>query len=290
MHLIFRLFLFIIIPLYGLGGQFLTIPFDANEISLGSHPTINQLSYLNPALYSVSSENPSFSCSRGSWLGDVSIASLNYNQNMKGKTFYFGARYSGLSDLEFRGEKPQDEPLAYFSSYGLSLKSGFSVKRENIKYGIALSYVSMGIYTNISSGFCMEFGSLINLKKDFRLGFSIQNIGKMSLLNDDSPKLPQRYLIGVSKLFNFLNVNNIIYNSMEVNNISQSLKYKYTIGNKFSWRQLDILNGVSFSKNSNSISVGLGLNFKKYDITYGINIGSHNIAVPHVISLRFDMP
>ena len=112
----------------------------------------------------------------------------------------------------------------------------------------------------------------------------------MSLLNDDSPKLPQRYLIGVSKLFNFLNVSNIIYNSMEVNNISQSLKYKYTIGNKFSWRQLDILNGVSFSKNSNSISVGLGLNFKKYDITYGINIGSHNIAVPHVISLRFDMP
>ena len=146
MHLIFRLFLFIIIPLYGLGGQFLTIPFEANEIGLGSHPTINQLSYLNPALYSASSNNPSFTCSRGIWIGDVSISSLNYNQNIKGKTFYFGTRYSGLSDLEFRDEKPRGEPLAYFTSYGLSLKSGISFKKDNIKYGIAFSYISSNFF------------------------------------------------------------------------------------------------------------------------------------------------
>ena len=220
MHLIFSLYLFIAIPLYGLGGQFLVLPSDATELSLGSHPTLQGLSSLNPALFSVRKKNPVLLLSQGNWIGDVSIGTLDYSQNLKNKVFYFGVRYSGLSDLEFRGDKPQNEPLAYFTSYGLSLKSGLAIKRGNTQYGISFSYISMGIYIEKSSGFSMGFGYSVDIKEDVKLGISLQNIGSMSALSNDSPQLPKRLLIGYSKFYNFKKINNTIYNSIELNNIN----------------------------------------------------------------------
>ena len=108
-------------------------------------------------------------------------------------------RYSGLSDLEFRVNKPQDEPLAKFSSYGLSLKSGVAFNAKNIQYGFSFSYISMGIYTESSHGFSLGLGSLINLKNNWDVGISAQGLGSMSSLLNDSPSIPQRFFIGVSK-------------------------------------------------------------------------------------------
>ena len=290
MHLIFSLYLFIAIPLYGLGGQFLVLPSDATELSLGSHPTLQGLSSLNPALFSVRKKNPVLLLSQGNWIGDVSIGTLDYSQNLKNKVFYFGVRYSGLSDLEFRGDKPQNEPLAYFTSYGLSLKSGLAIKRGNTQYGISFSYISMGIYIEKSSGFSMGFGYSVDIKEDVKLGISLQNIGSMSALSNDSPQLPKRLLIGYSKFYNFKKINNTIYNSIELNNINNFSKYKLSFGNKLSWKQLGLLNGVSLSDNIIYYSIGLNLNFKNYDITYGINMNSFNLGLAQIISLRLDLP
>ena len=290
MHLIFSLYLFIAIPLYGLGGQFLVLPSDATELSLGSHPTLQGLSSLNPALFSVRKKTPVLLLSQGNWIGDVSIGTLDYSQNLKNKVFYFGVRYSGLSDLEFRGDKPQNEPLAYFTSYGLSLKSGLAIKRGNTQYGISFSYISMGIYIEKSSGFSMGFGYSVDIKEDVKLGISLQNIGSMSALSNDSPQLPKRLLIGYSKFYNFKKINNTIYNSIELNNINNFSKYKLSFGNKLSWKQLGLLNGVSLSDNIIYYSIGLNLNFKNYDITYGINMNSFNLGIAQIISLRLDLP
>ena len=220
----------------------------------------------------------------------MSIGTLDYSQNLKNKVFYFGVRYSGLSDLEFRGDKPQNEPLAYFTSYGLSLKSGLAIKRGNTQYGISFSYISMGIYIEKSSGFSMGFGYSVDIKEDVKLGISLQNIGSMSALSNDSPQLPKRLLIGYSKFYNFKKINNTIYNSIELNNINNFSKYKLSFGNKLSWKQLGLLNGVSLSDNIIYYSIGLNLNFKNYDITYGINMNSFNLGIAQIISLRLDLP
>ena len=135
MRLIFKIFLLFYFPLFGLGGQFLAVPYDAKELGLGSQPTISGFSSLNPALYSAKKENPSLNISQGNWIGGVSLSSADYSHHLKNKILYLGLRYSGLSDLEFRVNKPQNEPLAKFSSYGLSLKSGVAFSAKNIQYG-----------------------------------------------------------------------------------------------------------------------------------------------------------
>ena len=112
----------------------------------------------------------------------------------------------------------------------------------------------------------------------------------MSVLENDSPKLPIRLLIGSSKLFALSNFTNTIYTSSELNAVSESFKYKYSFGNKFMWKQLGLLSGISISKKSNYLSLGINLNIKQYQIAYGINIGSQNFGIPHMISLKLDMP
>jgi hypothetical protein len=290
MHLIFKIYFFLSLPLYALGTQFLVAPYNANELGVGSHPTYSSLSSLNPALYSEQKNNSSLMVNRGNWIGDVSLNSLDYIQKINDKTFYFGTRYSALSDLEFRGEKPEDEPLGYFASYGLSFKSGLSLNRNNKRYGFSISYVSMGIYTEISSGICLGFGYLVKLKEGLNIGFSFQNIGKMSPLDNQAPQFPMRLLMGSSKLFYFSSFSNKIYTSVELNSLNKNVKYKLNLGNKLTWKHIDILSGFSISESINYVSLGLNLNIKNYEISYGININSQNLGEPQILSLKFQLP
>ena len=290
MHLTFKIYFLLSLSLYGIGTQFLVTPYNANELSVGSHPTYLALVNLNPALYSQEKKNSSLMVNRGSWVGDVSLSSLGYIQKVNDKTFYFGARYSALSDLEFRGEKPEDEPLGYFTSHGLSFKSGISLNRNNKTYGFSISYVSMGIYTESSSGIGLGFGYLAKLKKGVNLGISIQNIGKMSLLDNEAPQLPLRVLIGSSKLFNLSMFSSTVYTSAELNSLNSNINYKYNLGNKLTWKQIDILSGFSISERVNYVSLGLNLKLKKYEISYGININSQSLGEPQILSLKFQLP
>ena len=290
MHLTFKIYFLLSLSLYGIGTQFLVTPYNANELSVGSHPTYLALVNLNPALYSEEKKNSSLLVNRGSWVGDVSLSSLGYIQKVNDKTFYFGARYSALSDLEFRGEKPEDEPLGYFTSHGLSFKSGISLNRNNKTYGFSISYVSMGIYTESSSGIGLGFGYLAKLKKGVNLGISIQNIGKMSVLDNEAPQLPLRVLIGPSKLFNLLMFSSTVYTSAELNSLNSNINYKYNLGNKLTWKQIDILSGFSISERVNYVSLGLNLKLKKYEISYGININSQSLGEPQILSLKFQLP
>ncbi len=276
--------------MYGLGTQFLVTPYNANELSIGSHPTYLALVDLNPALYSEEKKSSSLMINKGNWIGNVSLNSLDYLQKVNDKTFYFGTRYAELSDLEFRGEKPEDEPLGYFTSHGLSFKSGLSLSKNNKTYGFSISYVSMGIYTESSSGICLGLGYLSKFTNNLNLGFSLQNIGKMSSFDSKAPQLPIRFLMGSSKLFNLPSFANSIYATAELNSLNKNVNYKFNLGNKLTWKKMDILSGFSMSERVNYISLGLNLKLKKYEISYGMNINSQSLSEPQILSLKFHLP
>ena len=69
--------------MYGIGTQFLVTPYNANELSVGSHPTYLALVNLNPALYSEEKKSSSLMVNKGNWIGDVSLASLDYHHTKK---------------------------------------------------------------------------------------------------------------------------------------------------------------------------------------------------------------
>jgi len=288
MHSVFKLFLLLLFPLYGLGTQFLILPIDAEELSIGSHPTMNGISSVNPALFSASLDHPGLSISRGIWLGDVTLTHLGYTQPAKGKIFHFNARYSGLSDLEFRDAVPLDEALSTFSSYGVSMNGGVSIQREKHKFGISFSYIFMGLYTETSSGFGINLGYARDFVKGMKLGISIQNLGIMSILSKDAPSLPTRMIGGVSKQIIFNDYQNTIYCSGEWNQTVSTGKFYF--GNNFRWNLLSVMGGFSASENVVESSAGFGLNLGQYEITYGIQFGSQNLGTPQILTFQFRLP
>jgi hypothetical protein len=288
MHSVFKLFLILLFPLYGLGTQFLILPTHAEELSIGSHPTMSGISSVNPALFSVSLKNPSLSISRGIWLGDVTLTHLGYTQPAKGKTFHFNAKYSGLSDLEFRDAVPVDDALSTFSSYGVSMNGGFSVQREKQKFGISFSYIFMGLYTETTSGFGLNLGYARDIAKGMELGISIQNLGIMSKLSKDAPSLPTRMIGGVSKQIIFNDYRNTIYCSGEWNQSATTGKFYF--GNNFRWNRLSLMGGFSASENVVESSAGFGINLGQYEITYGIQFGSQNLGTPQILTFQFRLP
>ena len=288
MHSVFKLFLILLFPLYGLGTQFLILPTDAEELSIGSHPTMSGILSVNPALFSASLNHPGLSISRGIWLGDVTLTHLGYTQPAKGKTFHFNAKYSGLSDLEFRDAVPVDDALATFSSYGVSMNGGFSVQREKQKFGISFSYIFMGLYTETSSGFGLNLGYARDIVKGMKLGISIQNLGIMSKLSEDVPSLPTRMIGGVSKQIIFDNYRNTVYCSGEWNQLATTGKFQF--GNNFRWDRISLMGGFSASENVVESSAGFGINLGQYEITYGIQFGSQNLGTPQILTFQFRLP
>ena len=288
MHSVFKLFLILLFPLYGLGTQFLILPTHAEELSIGSHPTMSGISSVNPALFSVSLNNPGLSISRGIWLGDVTLTHLGYTQPAKGKIFHFNAKYSGLSDLEFRDAVPVDDALSTFSSYGVSMNSGFSVQRKKQKFGISFSYIFMGLYTETTSGLGLNLGYARDIVKGMKLGISIQNLGIMSKLSKDAPSLPTRMIGGVSKQIIFNDYKNTIYCSGEWNQLATTGKFYF--GNNFRWDRLSLMGGFSASENVVESSAGFGINLGQYEITYGIQFGSQNLGTPQILTFQFRLP
>ena len=288
MHSVFKLFLILLFPLYGLGTQFLILPTHAEELSIGSHPTMSGISSVNPALFSASLNHPGLSISRGIWLGDVTLTHLGYTQPAKGKTFHFNAKYSGLSDLEFRDAVPVDDALSTFSSYGVSMNSGFSVQREKQKFGISFSYIFMGLYTETTSGFGLNLGYARDIVKGMKLGISIQNLGIMSKLSKDAPSLPTRVIGGVSKQIIFNDYQNTVYCSGEWNQSATTGKFYF--GNNFRWNRLSLMGGFSASENVVESSAGFGVNLGQYEITYGIQFGSQNLGTPQILTFQFRLP
>ena len=288
MHSVFKLFLILLFPLYGLGTQFLILPTDAEELSIGSHPTMSGISSVNPALYSASLNHSGLSISRGIWLGDVTLTHLGYTQPAKGKTFHFNAKYSGLSDLEFRDAVPVDDALSTFSSYGVSMNGGLSVQREKQKFGISFSYIFMGLYTETTSGFGLNLGYARDIVKGMKLGISIQNLGIMSKLSEDVPSLPTRMIGGVSKQIIFDNYRNTVYCSGEWNQLATTGKFHF--GNNFRWDRISLMGGFSASENVVESSAGFGINLGQYEITYGIQFGSQNLGTPQILTFQFRLP
>ena len=271
-----------------MGTQMLSIPSSADELSIGSHPTLEELLPLNPALYRANEKHPHLYLNRGNWFGDVALSQIGYNMAGLDKVIHLGLRYSGLSDLEFREDRPQDDPFANFSTYGLILDAGIAFQRFNRSFGISLSYVQFGLYTEQSKGASVDFGYSIKMKNGYSFGLVAKNFGIMTKLENNTPDLPTRFSSGISKDFQFKNFRNSAFGSVEWNSIVSGSKVY--LGNRFSWNRFSMLAGYSMSKKVTESSFGIGINMNHYQITYGTKFGTQNIGFPKLLSIKVSMP
>ena len=285
MPIIFKIFFLFCSLTYGLGLQFLTLPFSSKELSIGSHPTLFEHNPVNPSLYSAYQNRPSIFLNQGVWLGEIGLTQVGYNFKNNNSVTHFGFRYSGINDLEFRDETPSDRPLSYFSSFGLSLDAGRSFKRGQQRFGLSISYVHYGMFIYESKGIGLNFGYSLDLKNKIKLGGAIQNLGKMTKLQTNEILLPQRIIVGISKELKISQIINFIYASVEKNILVPSAKIY--LGNHINWDRFNLYSGISSSKKVLETSIGFGVLINRFEVMYAIRYGSQNVGIPQFISLRF---
>ena len=289
MPLVFNILsVFMIFPLYSMGAKFLLLPNSVEQLALGNHSTLSGLSPVNPALFSVGEKQSSLVLNRGVWIGDANLIQIGFNQQSDSKVFHLGAKYSGLTGFEYREEVPQDDPLSYFSSYGLSLNSGISFTKKNNQFGFSLSYIKMGLYTQETSGFLFNTGYAYTLNSGLKIGLSLENLGDIDAFVSQEIKLPQRVISTISKEKKFKNYTNNLYSS--VGWYKNSANIEYFLGNKLNWNYLDIFSGLLYSKSMVEPSIGFSLEMNTIIVSYGIRFGSQNLGNPYMISLNLLLP
>jgi len=288
MRFVSKFLLITIAPLFGIGTHFLSLPTTVDHLSIGTHPTLQNFNSTNPALYMASIHQPDFSINRGEWFGDVSTTQLTYNQSLKHNVFHVGLRYASLSGLEFRENRPQDDPSAHFSAYGLAMDAGFSFQKKKTKLGVSLSAVQMGIYSESSFGMGLNVGVVKSLKQGLSLGLVLKNMGWMSTLENTSPKLPMTFEGGVAKKIIFNDYSNQIHGSFAQDHISK--QWVLALGNEFKWQRLRIMGGFSTSNDVVETSTGFGIQALGMNFSYGARFGSQQLGTPQIFTIHMKLP
>lgn len=289
MHSVFKILINLVgFSIFGMGSNFLMLPSSVEQIAVGNHSTINGASPINPALFSVEEKQSYIHVSRGVWIGDINLMNISFNQALKNKVLHFGANYSGLTGFEFRESRPEDFPKSYFSSYGLLLKSGFSIKNIKNSFGISFSYLKMGIETQETDGFGINFGYAYQPNQLLKFGFSIENIGYVEELNSKKITLPMRLTSTISSKIFPHKYNSTIYGSIEW--VSDIADNKYILGNSTKWKNFNLFNGFLISENLKEFSTGFSIKINSIDIGYGKKFSSHNLGNPQIISFKILLP
>ena len=292
MHLAFRkLIIYLTISyssLCAIGTQFLTFPESAYDLAMGSHVSFGGSASVNPSLIEPTNSTPLLYINSGHWYGDIRMSGVNYIHKIGDYNNKLFLRQAGITDLEYREERPSDDPSTIFSAYGFSLGSGLSFNTAIGKFGATISALYFTIYDQNSRGVTIDLGYSNILNNGWGVGVSILNLGSVSEFYQEKPKLPTRLLAGISKELGFKKTNNRFYTTGEFSYLNDTWKIK--IGSDIQWKQIKLLGGYSITKYTSSISFGSGFVYGRLGITYAIRIGSQKIGIPQTLSLSFRLP
>jgi hypothetical protein len=193
-----------------------------------------------------------------------------------------------LNNIELRTDRPTEDPLAVFDATAIAL-DGFHSRQTNIGLiSTKLRYISMQLLDETASGFAMDFGLQITVNDKLNVGFTLLNIGSMSELYKETPKLPVRMIAGLSYGLNFDEIDNRIFLALEKSSIVKGIIFR--VGEITNWNKFQFLVGTQFSKEVASISGGIGIKLGAYDIKYGMLIGSQSLGISHMLDMSVILP
>ncbi|MEE8437032.1 MAG: type IX secretion system membrane protein PorP/SprF [Candidatus Neomarinimicrobiota bacterium] len=281
MLLVFKLFLLGLTPLFAFGPQFLAVPVSARALaSLRSWE-------VSPALSANPSRGPIMGFSYGSWLANTRSFSFRLSRNLKHGSAAFNIKYTGLDNLELRTEQPSDQALANFSAYGTAFEGVYNRQIGGLNLGAAFKILALGIYTKKSNGWAVDLG-LEKQLTNFRLGFSILNLGRLSAFISQKPALPKRLITMAGYNYKFTEfrgeVTVLLEKSSIVNNaifaIGNDLKFK-NLSAGFVYRKAGIVQ---------SLSAGIALIFGMYEIGYSYQFGNQKLGSPQIMDISLRLP
>ncbi|MEE3150208.1 MAG: hypothetical protein VX284_04405 [Candidatus Neomarinimicrobiota bacterium] len=273
---------------FGLGTQFLSVPFNAIDLAFGCNPLLGKVTLNNPALLTASPQGINLHMSYGSWLSNVSASSFALASKFSRGTIGLQLRHMGLNDLELRTTTPTDYPIATFGSSALSIDGSYSQSFGGLKAGASLKYIFVQLHTEKITGYAVDAGITHSISKNIQMGVSALNLGIMNKSDTYNQSLPMRLLSAISYQFSRSKWDHTVCISAEKSSFVNGPIFG--VANETRYNKLDIRFGSHFSDKVTIFSGGFGIRLGILDLHYGIQVGSQHLGIPQMVDLSLRLP
>ena len=267
--------------LKGVGSQFVNVPCSVNEIKYG---TQNALVYFPENRMGRSS----LSVSHNDWYGDFSVVSVGIASPLFGGQGLLRFKYGGFENLELRDEVPSDEPLSFYSAFGLDVTGGFQFQFNDFQTAVLLRMVQLRIHTHSSSGLSGNISIMKPINRDWNIGFSFAHFGFMSPYIDEKPALPASGNLLVVHRSAFQQLQNTF--SFSGGFIPSLDNYVFSANNTVLWKHLNLSFASHITKNVTRISGTISFLIGMYQVQYGFQLGDHQLGISQVLELVVLLP
>lgn len=263
--------------MFAVGTQFLSIPVNSLELINGVNPAIVNLS-----------DRPMISASYGNWLADINVSSVSYDRGLLGGWIGLNFRYISINDLELRSESPSNEPLSYYSSTAFALDGKYS---RQFNFGLMTAtfrYLAIQLYDESANGMAGDLSLQKKLSNNLNIGVALLNMGVMSELYEEVPKLPFKALVGGSYNIDFNKLSNQIAVSIEKSFLVDGIILR--VSDSVDLNKIRFSIGTQIAEQTVSLSGGINLMLGSYQFGYGVQIGTQTLGIPQMLTLKMNLP
>jgi hypothetical protein len=226
--------------------------------------------------------------SYGSWLSNVSASSFALASTLNRGNVGLQLRHMGLNDLELRTTTPTDLPLATFGSSAFAMDGGYSRSFGGLKVGASLRYIFVQLHTEKITGYAVDAGIIHSVNKNIQVGIAALNLGVMERSVTYNPSLPTRLLSAISYRFTRPTWNHTVCVSAEKSSFVNEPIFRVASATRYN--KLDIRLGSHLSDKVTIFSGGFGIRLGKFDLHYGLQIGSQHLGIPQMVDLSLQLP
>lgn len=267
--------------LTAVGSQFVNVPGSVDELTFGTQ---------NAWIYFPENQTgrSSLSVSHNDWYGGFSVASVRISSPLFGGQGLLKFKYGGFENLELRGESPSDDPLSFYSAFGLNITGGFQFHYDEFQTVLLLQMVNLRIHTHSSSGLSGSLSILKPISMDWKMGFSLAHLGFMSPYIDEKPELPSsgNLIINHQTSFNQIS-NSFLFSGGLVPSLNNFI---VSASNNLSWKNVNLSLTSHLTQNVTQISGGISLIMGIYQIQYGFQLGDHQLGIAQAVGLTVLLP
>lgn len=153
----------------------------------------------NPAAFQPKG-GPSLGVSHSEWVQEIRHEYLDLAASRPDRAWGVAALLWQTDGLE-RRTGPSVEPLGRFGVYegalGLTHARSWTAR---LRLGAAAKVVRQAVYTETATGVAVDLGALYQVRPGLDLGAAVQNLGRMSALDQEATGLPRTWRAGAAYL------------------------------------------------------------------------------------------
>ncbi len=196
----------------------------------------------------------------------------------------FSMNNTSVDEIQIReipGES-QGQFTAQNFAFGLSL--GYKVN-EQISLGVTGKFLFEKIYVDNASGIAFDLGGLYT-KDKLSIGAAFSNLGSMSELRNESTKLPSSVRFGASYYIDLLGISSRLIIGADGYKVLDGGQFHANTGAELLYKDFLALRvGYQSGYENKSITTGLGLKYKAFNLDYAFVPYKYSLGSSHTITL-----